>query len=340
MSIPTEDPRAQTGVTPSVTPSTNGAASSTNGAASHATNGVTSSAGLSPASEAVQTTSSTSDTSSDTSVAPIPYEPALPPASPPPPDTTNALEPFGDAPEEEEEGMTMLEHLEELRNRLVIMSVALVAGLVVSALPAWGITDPPVSVTQAVMNLLAEPAKNNLQYLKPGEGFVTYFQVALMMGFILALPVITWQAIAFVMPALLPHEKKYLYMAVPGGMASFALGLLFGYVFVIPTAIQFLLQWNPIEITVMWQFSEYMSTVSTLLIYMGLAFETPLMMFFLAKLRIIDPKRLAGYRKYVLILSFIVGAMITPTPDPLNQTLVSLPMYLLFELGLLLARLA
>lgn len=288
-----------------------------------------------PASETVQSTSSPVDAS----VAPVPYEPALPPASPPPPDTTTALEPPGDAPEEEEEdGMTMLEHLEELRNRLVVASVALGAGLVVSAIPLPGITD--VSVTQAVMDLIAAPAQGHLQYLKPGEGFVTYFQVALMMGFILALPVITWQAIAFVLPALLPHEKKYLYMAVPGAMLSFAIGLMFGYILVIPVAIDFLLRWNPIDLVVMWQFSEYMSTVSALLLYMGLAFETPLLMFFLTKLRILNPDRMAGYRKYVLIASFIIGAMITPTPDPLNQTLVSLPIYLLFELGLLLSRLA
>jgi sec-independent protein translocase protein TatC len=234
--------------------------------------------------------------------------------------------------------MTMLEHLEELRNRLVVSSVALGVGLVVSAIPIPGVID--VSVTQAAMDLIAAPAQGHLQYLKSGEGFVTYFQVALMLGFILALPVITWQAIAFVLPALLPHEKKYLYMAVPGAMLSFAAGLMFGYILVIPVAIDFLLRWNPIDLVVMWQFSEYMSTVSTLLLYMGLAFETPLLMFFLTKLRILDPVRVAGYRKYVLIASFIIGAMITPTPDPLNQTLVSLPIYLLFELGLLLSRLA
>lgn len=232
----------------------------------------------------------------------------------------------------------MLEHLEELRNRLVVSAVALGVGLLVSAIPIPYVTD--VSVTQAVMDLIAAPAQGHLQYLKPGEGFVTYFQVALMMGFILALPVITWQAISFVLPALLPHEKKYLYMAVPGAMISFSMGLMFGYILVIPVAIDFLLRWNPIEITVMWQFSEYINTVSTLLLYMGLAFETPLLMFFLTKLRILDPDRMAGYRKYILILSFIIGAMITPTPDPLNQTLVSLPIYLLFELGLLLSRLA
>ena len=161
-----------------------------------------------------------------------------------------------------------------------------------------------------------------------------------MLGFVLGLPVITWQVIAFVLPALLPHEKKYLYMAVPGAMVSFAIGLLFGYVLVLPVAIGFLVNWNPIGITVMWQFSEYIGTVSTLLLYMGLAFETPLLMFFLTKLRILNPVRVARFRKYMLVLSFIIGAIITPTPDPLNQTIVSLPIYLLFEIGLLLSRLA
>jgi sec-independent protein translocase protein TatC len=319
VTIPTDDPHAA--------PST--ATPGTNGALTSGSDG----AGLVDSST-VQAGSSTTDAAG----APVPYEPAQPPAPPPPPDDTNALLPSGDAPEEEEEGMTMLEHLEELRNRIVVCAVALMAGLLVSAIPIPGVTD--ASVTQTVMDLIAAPAKNNLQYLKPGEGFVTYFQVALMMGFILALPVITWQGIAFVLPALLPHEKKYLYMALPGAMISFAIGLLFGYILVLPVAIDFLLKWNPIEIQVMWQFSEYIGTVTTLLLYMGLAFETPLLMFFLTKLRILNPDRMAGYRKYILILAFIIGAMITPTPDPMNQTLVSLPIYLLFELGLLLSRLA
>lgn len=327
MTIPTEDPHAAPGT---AAPGTNGALTSGSDGAS-----LTSS-------NAVQADSSTTDAAG----APVPYEPAQPPAPPLPPDGNGSLQPYGDAPEEEEEeGMTMLEHLEELRNRLVVSAVALMVGLVIAAVPIPGIvysqdTGQPASITQAVMDLVAAPAKNNLQYLKPGEGFVTYFQVALMMGFVLALPVLTYQAIAFVLPALLEHEKKYLYMALPGAMISFTIGLLFGYILVIPVAIDFLLKWNPIEIQVMWQFSEYISTVTTLLLYMGLAFETPLLMFFLTKLRVLDPVRMARYRKYVLILSFIIGAMITPTPDPMNQTLVSLPIYLLFELGLLLSRLA
>jgi sec-independent protein translocase protein TatC len=309
--------------------------------ADHGTNGTVAppsdAASLGDSATAVQAGTATSDTASP----PAPYEPASPPPpSIPPPNGTGSYEPAGDAPEEyEEEGMTMLEHLEELRNRLVVGSVALVIGMLVSALPIPYLTDGQ-SVTQMVMKLIAAPADKHLQYITPGEGFVTYFQLALMMGFVLALPVITWQVIAFVLPALLPHEKKYLYMAVPGAMFSFACGLIFGYVLVLPVAIDFLIHWNPIDIDVMWQFSEYIGTVSTLLVYMGLAFETPLLMFFLTKLRVLDPKRAARYRKYVLILAFVIGAMITPTPDPLNQTIVSLPIYLLFEIGLLLSRLA
>jgi len=244
--------------------------------------------------------------------------------------------------EEEEEGMTMLEHLEELRDRLIVCAVALVVGLVISALPIPFVTQN--SVTQEVIGIIGKPAEGHLIFSKPGEGFVTYFQVAMIVAIVLSLPVMTYQAIAFVMPALLPHEKKYLYMAVPGGMISFTIGLLFGYVLLLPVAIQFLITFGTSNveggIQVLWSFGEYMDTVTTLLFWMGLSFETPLLMFFLTKLRILSPQRVAGFRKYALILAFVIGAIITPTPDPLNQTIVSLPLYLLFELGLLLSRLA
>jgi sec-independent protein translocase protein TatC len=144
------------------------------------------------------------------------------------------------------------------------------------------------------------------------------------------------------MPALHPHEKKYLYMAAPGVTLSFILGILFGYLLVLPVAINFLLTFGAAEtgIEVKWSFGEYIGTVTTLLFWMGLAFETPLVMFFLTKLRVLNVQRLVGFRKYALIGAFLVGAIITPTPDPLNQTLVSIPLYLLFELGILFSKLA
>lgn len=328
MTIPTDDPH--------VAPST--ADHGTNG-----TNGVVTpgsgDSGLGDTTTTVQASTSTMDASST----PALYEPgSAGPPSIPPPNGTGSMEPHGDAPEEEEEeGMTMLEHLEELRDRLIVCSVALVVGLIISSVPIPWVTN--VAVTQEVISIISTPAADHIIFIKPGEGFITYFQVAMIMAVVLALPVITYQAIAFVLPALLPHEKKYLYMAVPGAMVSFTIGILFGYTLVLPVAIQFLLWFgtdNIPGIEVKWAFSEYIDTVSTLLFWMGLSFETPLLMFFLTKLRVLSPARLVRFRKYALILAFVIGAIITPTPDPLNQTIVSLPLYLLFELGLLLSRFA
>jgi sec-independent protein translocase protein TatC len=269
--------------------------------------------------------------------------PAVPPSEPP----TGYASPAPAPEEEEEDGMTMLEHLEELRVRLIVCAVAVAVGLLVSAVPLPFLTQIEglgiASVSATVMDMIARPAAGYLIYLKPGEGFVTYLQVAMLIGFALAMPVVLYQVIAFVLPALLPHEKKYLYMSIPGAMISFLIGITFGYVLVLPVAIEFLKTFSPLApgvVAVQWAFSEYIGTVTSLLFYMGIAFELPLLMFFLTKLRIINPVRLAGFRKYALILAFVIGAMITPTPDPLNQTIVSLPIYLLFELGLLLSKLA
>lgn len=236
--------------------------------------------------------------------------------------------------------MTMLEHLDELRIRIIIMAVALAVGLAVSAVPVPGYT----SLTWNVITVVSAPAENHLQYIRPGESFVTYFKVALIVALALAMPVIIYQVMAFVLPALHPHEKKYLYMAAPGVTIAFIIGVLFGYLLLVPVAINFLLTFGQAEmngtIESKWSFEEYVGTVTTLLFYMGLAFETPLIMFFLTKLRVLSVERLVRFRKYALILAFIVGAIITPTPDPLNQTIVSVPLYLLFELGILTSKLA
>lgn len=250
---------------------------------------------------------------------------ATPPASPP--------------PNEPDDGMTMLEHLEELRQRLIASAIAFVLGLIASAIPlpptweknlAWTIIDAVVVIIGV----------HNLQAIQPGEVFFTYFQVALLIGFSIALPVILFQAMAFVLPALYQQERKYLYMAVPGALASFLIGISFGYLIVVPAAITFLFSFGQGSIEQKWSFSAYVDAVTTLLFWMGVAFEMPLTIFFLCKIHVLNVQRLKRFRKYALLGSFIIGALITPTPDPFNQTLVSLPIYLLFEIGILLARLA
>jgi sec-independent protein translocase protein TatC len=241
--------------------------------------------------------------------------------------------------EPEEEGMTMLEHLEELRQRIIASAIAFILGLIISAVPL-----PPdwrSNLTWSLVNAVIEPVGfEHIQAIKPAEVFFTYFQVAMLIGLALAMPVILYQVMAFVTPALLPHEKKYFYMAVPGATLSFVIGALFGYELILPAAVKFLIAFGGDTVQQRWSFSEYADTATTLLFWMGLAFEMPLAIFFLCKLRVLSVQRLRGLRKYVLVGAFIVGAIITPTPDPFNQTLVSLPLYFLFEIGLLLARLA
>ncbi|HYU20547.1 MAG TPA: twin-arginine translocase subunit TatC [Chloroflexota bacterium] len=260
-------------------------------------------------------------------------------AAPPPPPAVPTADGASPSPEdEEEEGMTMLEHLEELRMRVIITCVALAVGLAISAIPVPGYS----SLTWKVIAVVNTPAEGSLQAIKPGEVFITYFKVALIVGAALAMPVIIYQVMAFVMPALHPHEKKYLFMAAPGVTISFLVGVVFGYVVLLPFAIKFLLGFGAEEsgVDIKWSFGEYIGTVTTLLFWMGMSFETPLIMFFLTKLRVLSVQRLARFRKYAFVGAFIIGAIITPTPDPFNQTIVSIPLYLLFELGILMAKLA
>ena len=250
-------------------------------------------------------------------------------------DQNGALPPAQDP----EEGMTMLEHLEELRQRIIVSSIAFILGLIMSAVPL-----PPGwsnNLTWIVINAVVEPVGfEHIQAIKPAEVFFTYFQVAMVIGLALAMPVIIYQIMAFVTPALLPHEKKYFYMAVPGATLSFVIGITFGYSLILPAAVKFLIAFGGDTVQQRWSFAEYADTATTLLFWMGLAFELPLAIFFLCKLRVLSVQRLRGMRKYVLVGAFLIGAIITPTPDPFNQTLVSLPLYFLFEIGLLLARLA
>lgn len=258
------------------------------------------------------------------------------------PDEETPPGPDEEAPEQG--SMTMMEHLVELRDRLIRSALAFVVGLIVTQVPL----PPPddkgnwVNVTWRTFDILGLPIGGigNVQSLGPGETLFAYFQIAMILATSLGMPVIVYQIIMFVLPALLPHEKKYMFLAVPGMTFSFALGIAFGYFFILPPALGFLMGWGAERIPPHWRLEYYLETVSSLLFWMGVSFEMPLAIFFLCKLGILSVARLTKFRKYALILAFVIGAVITPTPDPLNQTLVSLPLYLLFEIGILLARLA
>jgi sec-independent protein translocase protein TatC len=156
----------------------------------------------------------------------------------------------------------------------------------------------------------------------------------------LAMPVLIYQVLAFVTPALYPKEKRYLYIAVPGVTLSFFVGVLFCYSLMLPAAIQFLGGFAADKIRPQWAAEHYLDFVVAFLFWVGVTFELPIVMYFLSKLGVVSAQRMAHFRKYAFVLAFVIGAIITPTPDPVNQTIVSLPIYFLYEFGIILARFA
>jgi sec-independent protein translocase protein TatC len=226
--------------------------------------------------------------------------------------------------------MTIMEHLEELRKRLIYCVIALVIGLI-----------PCLFFTQQIFQLLMVPAPAGFTpvYTEMTEMLFTYFKVALLGGACLAMPVLVYQVLSFIAPALMPNEKRYLFMLMPGVVILFIAGLAFSYFVLLPFAVKYLLTFSGVA-DPMIKIGNYISFVTSLLFWLGAAFETPLIIFFLAKIGLVNRKSLAKIRKYAVVGVFVISAVITPTPDPMNQILVAVPLYILFELGVQLTRFA
>lgn len=234
------------------------------------------------------------------------------------------------AEEGEDLKLTIFEHLEELRSRLVVSVLGLAVGTIISFIFA-----------ERLLKFLTAPAPN-VQYIfiRPTEMFITWFKVAFLGGMVIAMPVLLYEFVMFILPGLLPQEKKYLWIMVPGGTLSFFAGLAFGRFLMLPFALTYLASFGSGVAEAQWTIGEYVGFVVTLLLWIGLAFETPLIIFILTKVGLVKPEKLASFRKYAFLGAFVIAAVITPTPDPFNQALVGIPIYLLFEIGLLLSRVA
>ena len=230
----------------------------------------------------------------------------------------------------EEKNLTIIEHLEEVRQRLIYCVIALVIALI-----------PCAVFTNAIFEFLMVPAPANFKpvYTEMTEMIFTYFKVALMGGASLALPVFIYNVVRFVAPALTAKEKRYLFLLMPAVIVFFVAGVAFSYFILLPFAVKYLLTFSGVA-EPMIKIGNYISFVTSLLFWMGAAFETPIIMFFLGKIGIINSSKLKRFRKYAIVVAFVIAAVITPTPDPMNQALVAIPIYLLFEIGALLVRFA
>ncbi len=226
--------------------------------------------------------------------------------------------------------MSILEHLAELRDRLMKAMIGLVIGMVGGAL-----------LTEPVLHELIAPLGGMKPYAEtPTATTSTFFQLTAVIGLILAMPVIMYQLFRYVSPGLTPNERRYAIIAAPIAAMCFALGAAFATYVILPAAVPFLMGFLADLVEMRYSLERYLSFVSSVMIAAGLVFETPLVMYFLAKLGVVTPAGFAGARRIVLVGAAIGAAVITPTPDPVNMLLVMMPFILLYELGILLARLA
>lgn len=226
--------------------------------------------------------------------------------------------------------MPLVKHLEELRDRLVKSVLAVVVATALAFL-----------FIDRIMGALIDLAGSHMvQAIDPTETFTTYFKVALTVGLGMSMPVLVYQLMRFLAPGLTSGEKRVLYVSLPFIGISFLAGAAFCYYVVLPSALDFLLSFGDPRIAKQVSLTKFVSFVSSFILAVGASFELPLVVFLLAKLGIVSHKRLGRWRKYAFLLSFAVAAMITPTPDPFNQAMVGVPLFLLYELGVQMSRFA
>ena len=198
---------------------------------------------------------------------------------------------------------------------------------------------PPIGF--ATIEFLLEPAEQNpdfeAQAITPLENLVTYFRVALMGGIALGMPMLVYQTLRFITPALTPEEKRWTYPLVIAASLSFFGGMAFAYWIVLPPAYAFLFDFGSSFAKPTPTITSYMDLTIRLIGILGFVFELPIIVMGLARMRIVHWRRLLGWWRYAIIGAFVVSAIATPTIDPVTQSLVAGPMVVLYFVGIGLA---
>ncbi|MEZ4520434.1 MAG: twin-arginine translocase subunit TatC [Thermomicrobiales bacterium] len=226
--------------------------------------------------------------------------------------------------------MTLAEHLEELRIRIIYSTLTILAALVA----AFFIVDWVFKEVAIQANISNE----EIPTLSPTEGFVTWFKVLLYIAIALSMPMLVFQILRYIAPGLTKREKRAVYLSLPVVSLLFISGMAFAFFVAIPRALEFLSNfksdlflWSP-------RASELVTFYLRLMLGIGIAFELPALMFVLGKLGIVNHQQLGRARKFAFILVLVAAAIITPTPDPVNMMIIAVPIYILYELGIIFVR--
>jgi sec-independent protein translocase protein TatC len=236
----------------------------------------------------------------------------------------------GNSQMETQKEMGVWDHINELRGRLFKAAIALAVTTIASFM-----------FTQTLIEILARPigGLQNLTAIEVTEQVSVFMRVSLLSGFIFAFPVVFYQILAFVLPGLYPNERRTLLMFIPFATLLFLGGVAFAYFVMLPSAIPFLttfllgVQTHP-------RIENYIDFVTNLIFWIGISFETPLVMFLLAKFKIVTAKMLARQWRFAIVIIAVIAAVVTPTPDPINMSLLMAPLLGLYVLSIFLASLA
>ena len=234
----------------------------------------------------------------------------------------------------EDEKQPFLSHLEELRKRLIYCAIAAGIGFIIAYI-----------FSEDLFTILISPLKESLPdndrliFTNLPEMFLTYIKTAFITGILLASPVIFYQMWVFIAPGLYQNEKRYVIPFVLFSTILFIGGALFGYFIVFPFGFRFFLGYANEYIQALPSVKQYFSFSTKLLFAFGIVFELPVVVFFLSKIGIVTPAFLRKNRKYAILLTFALGAILTP-PDVITQFMMAVPLILLYEIGIIISVIA
>jgi sec-independent protein translocase protein TatC len=235
--------------------------------------------------------------------------------------------------EQTEAEMSFLDHLEELRWRLIYAFIGLIIGTVI----AW------IFIDYLIEYILLKPAMDNnidLQNLRPFGQLFLYVQVAIIAGIVISIPNIFYQLWKFISPALRKNERKYIIRIVIFSSFCFIAGIVFAFFIMLPLTFGFAAQFGTDAIKNEFAIDEYMSIIISIMIAAGMIFELPMLSFFLSKLGILTPAFMRKYRKHSIVIILILSAFLTPGGDPVSQLVLGVPLVLLYELSIFISKIS
>ncbi|GIW13996.1 MAG: sec-independent protein translocase protein TatC [Tepidiforma sp.] len=227
--------------------------------------------------------------------------------------------------------MTLLEHLKELRYRVMVSGLAVLVGVIVCFF-FW----------ETILGWMVAPARDRVEDFKvssfsPTDRIGIIVKIGLYGGLILASPVVLYQLLAFIVPGLTPRERKILIPGIVGGALFLLAGMAFAYWVILPASLGFLLELGSDEIDNVIGIRQYVDFVTRIIFWVGVSFELPMVLAIAARLGLVRARQLLGFWRYAVVVVFIIAAVVTPTPDPVTQTFVAGPLLGLYFVGILMA---